>query len=203
MNNKYKNYIIIFLIFIILVASLAIYITYAKYITSISSDTEMGIARWNIKVNNTSITNGSSLSNIITPVFPGTSNIAPNVIAPTAEGYFDINLDATDTDVSLRYTISTSNNENTSVTDLIVSGYSIDGGTRVDVTPANNPISIQNTIAYDAQDKDIDIRIYVKWNDDELQGAEMDNADDTVVTTDDNNKAIMNVDFHIIQIPNS
>lgn len=203
MKINYKNYIIIGLIFIILLASFLLYRTYAKYITSINSDTEMGIARWNIKVNNTSITNGSNFSNIITPVFPGNANIAPNVIAPTAEGYFDINLDATDTDVSLRYTITTSDNENSSVTDLIISGYSIDGGTRVNITPSDTPIAIQNTIAYDALDKDIDIRVYLKWNDDEQAGATMDNADDTDTTTDADNKAIINVDFNIIQIPNS
>lgn len=208
MNKNYKNYIIIFLVLIIIIGGYFLYQTYAKYITSLSSDTDMGIARWNIKINNSNVTNGSNFSNIITPVFTGTQNIAPNVIAPTAEGYFDIELDATNTDVSLRYTITTSENENSAVSDLIISGYSINGGEKQSVTTnqenneENNDFRIENTIAYNSENKVINIRVFLKWNDDPEQGATMNNSDDTQTTTNPNNKAKINVNFNIIQIPN-
>lgn len=200
-----KKYILILsIIIIITIVTLLVFQTYAKYITSVTGDTNTNIAKWNIKINNTNIINGTELNNAITPIFPGSSNIAPNVIAPTAEGYFDITLDATGTDVSLKYTITTSDNEDSAVSDLIVSGYSIDEGQRQSVvlTEENPTFKIEDTIAYDSQDKDISIRIYIKWNDDEQNGATMNNADDTQTTTDTSNKAKINVNFKVIQIPN-
>ena len=66
---------------------------YAKYLTSADGNTSLTIARWNIMVNDLSIKNNTDISNKITPVFPGNDNIASNIIAPTAEGYFDLNFD--------------------------------------------------------------------------------------------------------------
>lgn len=197
MIKNYKNYIIIILILIIITISGILYYTYAKYITSISSDTEISVARWNITVNNENITTGSNFSNIITPVFPGNNNIAPDVIAPTAEGYFDIVLDVSDTDVSLRYTITTSANEDSAVSDLIISGYSINNGERQD--PIGTFV-IEDTIPYDSQNKQQTIRIFLKWNDDANNGAIMNNDDDTNATSNTNNKAKINVNFNIIQL---
>ncbi len=197
MIKDYKNYIIIILVLIVITISGVLYYTYAKYITSISSDTEISVARWNIVVNNQNISTGSQFSNIITPVFPGNSNIASGVIAPTAEGYFDIVLDVSDTDVSLRYTITTSANEDSAVSDLIISGYSVNNGQR------QNPIGtfvIEDTIPYNSQNKQVTIRIFLKWNDDAQSGAVMDNEDDTEATSNSNNKAIINVNFNIIQL---
>ena len=197
MIKNYKNYIIIILILIIITISGILYYTYAKYITSISSDTEISVARWNITVNNENITTGSNFSNIITPVFPGNNNIAPDVIAPTAEGYFDIILDVSNTDVSLRYTITTSPNQDSAVSDLIISGYSINNGERQD--PIGTFV-IEDTIPYDSQNKQQTIRIFLKWNDDANNGAIMNNDDDTNATSNTNNKAKINVNFNIIQL---
>ena len=64
---------------------------YAKYLTSAEGNTKLTIANWNIIVNNLSIKNNTDISNSIVPIFPGTEHIASNIIAPTAEGYFDLN----------------------------------------------------------------------------------------------------------------
>ena len=53
----------------------------------------MAIAKWNILVNNLSIKTNTDISNSIVPVFTGNEHIAKDIIAPTAEGYFDINFD--------------------------------------------------------------------------------------------------------------
>ena len=92
---KEKKYIFILITIIIILTSILIGNTVAKYITSASSNADMNIARWQVLVNNTDITSAASLNNVITPVFPGNNNIASGVIAPTAEGYFDIIIDAT------------------------------------------------------------------------------------------------------------
>ena len=81
---------------------------YAKYLTSAKGNTALTIANWNISVNNLSIKNNTDISNSIVPVFPGNEHIASNIIAPTAEGYFDLNLDFSNADVSFEYEIKLS-----------------------------------------------------------------------------------------------
>ena len=139
MKNSKK---IIFLIIGILIV-LAIFIvvqTYAKYLTSASGDTTMTIARWNILVNNLSIKNNTDISNSIVPVFEKNENIAEDIIAPTSEGYFDLELNFKDADVSFEYEITTSVDENSLVKDLVTTGYSIDDGEKVEFTNLNEPI---------------------------------------------------------------
>ena len=219
MINNYKKYLILsFLISLILTACAFSYFTYAKYVTSISGEAEVSVARWRILVNNQDVSSSSSFSNTIIPTFTGGANVAPNVIAPTAEGYFDILLDATGTDVSLQYEITTSPNVDSAVDDLIISGYSIDGGARQDLTvisndedeeegeeeeTTNNNLMITGTILYNSNDKDISIRVFLKWNDDTNLGATMDNFDDAGAASVSTNKAKVNVNVRVIQLPNS
>ncbi|MEE3343055.1 MAG: hypothetical protein VZS44_03085 [Bacilli bacterium] len=204
MNKIRKFNLLHFAIFIVTItlAIIAIFNSYSKYISSISSNASIGIARWKIEVNNQDISQGSSLTNVITPVFNGDSNIASNVIAPTAEGYFDLDIDASNTDVSFRYEITTSPNAESSVSDLIISGYEIDGGQRQAVSSTSG-FRIENTVAYDAQDKTFSMRVYLKWNDDSDNGAVMDNNADTTVTTTTSSVAKLNVNLRFIQLPTS
>ena len=189
-------------IIIIILLSIIIGNTVAKYITSKSSNADINIARWQVLVNNTDVTSATSLNNIITPVFPGNDNIANGVIAPTAEGYFDILIDASNTDVSLSYEITTSPNDTSIVTDLVMSGYAIDGGTRQEIIPdENGEFKVNGNILYNSQDKDISLRIYLKWNDDENDGAEMDNSDDTSTTQEEESIAKVNVNLKFTQLP--
>ena len=201
MKNK-KIYILLISIIIILL-SIIIRNTVAKYITSKSSDANMNIARWKILINNQDVTSASTLNNVITPIFPGNNNIASGVIAPTAEGYFDIIIDATNTDVSLSYEITTSANEESIVQDLVLSGYSIDEGERQEIIEdENGNFKIQGDIRYNSQDKDITLRVYIKWNDDQETGAIMNNQDDTETTTEEESVAKVNVNLKFTQIPN-
>ena len=201
MNHK-KIYILLIGI-IILLASVIIGNTVAKYVTSASSNADINIARWQVLVNNEDVTSATTLNNIITPVFPGNNNIAQGVIAPSAEGYFDIVIDATNTDVSLRYEVTTSANEESIVQDLVLSGYSIDEGERQEIVEdENGNFKIQGDIRYNSQDKDITLRVYIKWNDDTETGATMTNADDTSTTQEEESVAKVNVNLKFIQIPN-
>ena len=177
--------------------------TYAKYITSADGDANINIARWKIIVNNQDIEQNKELSNVITPVFDGNDNIASNVIAPTAEGYFDILIDASNTDVSLKYEITTSDNADSAVSDLIISGYSIDDSERQQIVSDDGQIKIENEILYNSTDKDIKLRVFLKCNDDETNGATMDNQADTNATKTDTNLAKVNVNLKFIQIPSN
>ena len=177
--KKYKKYLLFLLIILICITTFFIIQTYSKYLSSAEGETSISIAKWNIKVNNLSVTNNTNLSSAIVPVFPGNENIASNIIAPTAEGYFDLALDFEDTDVSFNYTISTTVSEDSPVKDFAIIGYSMDNGERIDFTDDNNTIS--EDILLNSNITNRSIRVYVKWIDDESQT--MDNKADTLATT--------------------
>ncbi len=179
MKNSKK---ILLLIICILICLLVYFLvqTYAKYLSSASGDTSMKIARWNILVNSLSIKNNTDISNSIVPVFPGNENIAENIIAPTAEGYFDLDFDFTDADVSFKYEITTSVDENSPVKDIVTTGYSIDDGQKIEFSNFNENIS--DTILLNSNITKRKLRIFVKWNDDEATQT-MTNTDDTLSTT--------------------
>lgn len=181
MKNVKK--IIILIICLSLCISLILLVQiYAKYLTSATGSTNIPIAKWNILVNNQSIKDSPDISNSIQPVFPGNDNIASNIIAPTAEGYFDLNFDFTDTDVSFKYTIKLSSNPESSVTDLVATGYSVDNGNKIEFDNYNEEIS--DTILLTDSIDTRSIRVYVLWNDN-TDTSNMNNIDDTISTKSD------------------
>lgn len=194
----YKKLILIIsaLLFLIFSAFLITEI-YAKYLSSASGNASIPISRWNILVNNTSIKETPDISAKISPTFPGNDNIASNIIAPTAEGYFDLNFDFKDVDVSFKYDIKVSADENSVVKDIIATGYSIDGGERVQLENSND--SISDTIRLTDEISSREIRIYVMWNDDP-DTSSMNNIDDTESTLVSYSSAVLNVSVSFTQI---
>lgn len=202
-DRTHKKILFCFSCIFLIISLSVIKSTFAKYITSADGDANIDIARWKILVNNQDVVQNKELSNVITPVFDGNDNIASNVIAPTAEGYFDILIDASNTDVSLKYEVTTSDNDESAVSDLIISGYSIDDGERQQVASDVGQVKVENQILYNSEDKDVKLRVYLKWNDDDTNGATMDNAADTTATKTEGNLAKVNVNLKFIQIPNN
>lgn len=194
--KNYKKSIVLLAIFFTFLTIFLILQTYAKYISSASGETSISIAKWNIKVNNKSIKTDTNISSTIAPVFPGNENIASNILAPTAEGYFDLNFDFTDADVSFKYTITSSIAENSPVKDFVISGYSIDNGERIEFEDYSNN-SISEDILLSSNIKNRSIRIFLKWIDDD--SASMSNEEDTIATTS-STPAICNVNINFTQI---
>ena len=181
MDKINKKFTILIIGLILLTILLGFALIYAKYISSAYGNTKMAIARWDIKVNNLSIKNNTNISNTLKPIFPGNSNIAANIIAPTAEGYFDLNFDFTGADVSFKYEITPSVDSSSSVKDLVATGYSIadnggEFGNRVNLENYNDKIS--DTVLLNSPVKKRTIRIYILWNDDETS-QEMSDDEDT------------------------
>lgn len=168
--------------------------TYAKYVNNVNGEANLTIARWKILVNNEDITTGSLAQEVITPVFSGTDYIKSDVIAPTSTGYFDIIIDAKDTDVSFNYTITVNTSSESSVTDLVTTGYSINDGEVINFENYNE--NITGTIDYNTIDITT-IRVYVMWNDSDSNN--MDNNADTIAATDEESKALLNVSLSFIQ----
>ena len=177
-----KNKIILLLAFLSLFTCIYfIQDTYAKYLTKASTDVTGRVARWNIEVNDTVIKNNSTLTNLITPNFSGTTHIAPNVIAPTVTGSFELEIDSTNVDVSYTYTISIERNEDLS--DFIVTGYKVDNGSIINVDTSVETPSITNDVLLSDTQRVHTITVYIGWNDNETT-QNMDNQEDTEVTVD-------------------
>lgn len=194
----YKKIILIIIALIFLITTtLLITQVYAKYISSATGNASIPISRWNIIVNDTQIKNNSDISSKIIPVFPGNENIASNIIAPTAEGYFDLNFLFEDVDVSFKYEITITPAEESAVKDLVATGYSIDNGEKVEFTDYNSPITDTINLADNITKRNI--RVFVKWNDD-INSATMDNAADTASTSLPENSAIFNVKIAFSQV---
>lgn len=145
--------------------------TYGKYLTSAEANAELTIARWSILVNNQDIVNNSNFSEVVVPTFNGTTNINSNVIAPTSTGYFDLLINANDTDVSFTYTISLDTSD-CIVSDLTITGYTI-GNTHYTYDGSD----ISNDILLTDTNKTVSIRFDVEWTDG--TGETMNNAADT------------------------
>ena len=167
----------------------------AKYITAADETANISIARWKILVNDEDIRDENTVNTVINPVFLGNDNIAENIIAPTSEGYFDLIIDAREADVSFKYKISMSVNQNSSVKDLVASKYVVNGGEPITMDINNQ--TIENTVLYGNNNSTINIRVYIVWNDGD--GSLMDNSADTLATTS-GNSAMMNVSLNFTQV---
>ena len=189
-----KKYILLILSFVSLYVTVCLASeTYAKYISSATSTASSSIARWRILVNDDDISVGATSTTLITPEFQGSADISSNVIAPNAEGYFDLVLDATNVDVSFRYTITVEPNENSPVSELVATKYAINGSEPVNYAEGVN--TLEGNVSLSETNRTINIRIYIKW-DDSLNL--MTNAQDTN-TTVGNQSGLLDVTVYAIQ----
>lgn len=190
-----KKKVILLVVLSILLCLFFVQESFAKYITEANETANMSIARWKILVNNEDIRDENTVNAVINPVFPGNDNIAENIIAPTSEGYFDLIIDAREADVSFKYKITLSVNEDSSVRDLVATKYVINDGEEIALDSSNQVI--ENTILHRDNTGTINIRVYIVWNDGD--GASMDNSEDTSATIS-SNSAMMNVSLNFTQV---
>lgn len=193
--KNYKKILFFICIIVICITLVLIVNTYAKYLSSANSSSSINVARWNIKVNNKSIIDSSDITDVIEPVFPGNDYIAANIIAPTAEGYFDLNFDFSNVDVSFNYIISANVNENSDVKDFIVTGYSIDNGELVNLNDNSTNVFSEDIFQKD-NIQNRKIRIYIMWDDSSTSS--MDNLSDTSVAN--TGKALFDVNITFTQL---
>ena len=169
--------------------------TYAKYVTAASGNADISISRWNIKLNDFDITSGSNFSSAIIPTFNGTDYIAADIIAPGAEGQFDITIDGSETDTAYSLDFAIGVSDQSDVKDLIITKYTI-GDDLTEYTYDGNLITNFNL----TDEKNITYHFFVKWNDDDLTET-MNNSDDTTAAVN-NGKAVMDINVKVTQLVN-
>lgn len=191
MNNKRKAVFFVALISLLYCITF-MQDTYAKYVSSAVENAELTIARWSILINDQDVVNESNFTDTITPVFAGTTNIKSDVIAPTAEGYFELVLNGENTDVSFQYTISIDTTD-CEIDDLKISRYTING-TQYTYTPGSDIVG--NILLTDASQV-ATVRFYVTW-DDAAATQTMDNAADTAASLEETTS--FTVDVNLLQL---
>lgn len=164
--------------------------TYSRYIVDTTSNIELSFANWQILVNETDITNGTSSNIEITPIIEESNNIKNNTIAPSSKGYFDILVNPTNVEMSFNYTVNIRLlNEN--MPDILISKYAIldetyvEGNTIETNTIENNEIT--GSLLYDNKTnnftfKPFTIRIYFEWY--EGENEQMNDEADTQIAID-------------------
>ena len=180
MKKSDKIFIIVFIGIVTFSLLYLFQASYAKYRRQATGDIQARIASWNIKVNNETIINKTTLTSDIIPVIDTNPYVKEDVIAPGTTGYFDIIINATNVDVDFTYTITLSVDEDTPLYDLVFTKYT-QGGTEY-------PFLTANTITGDLVKNtgNTSLRIYFKWNDDSTNI--MDNAEDTSYASDENHE---------------
>ena len=98
--------------------------TYSRYVASTTGDINTSFSKWQILVANTDITNNNNSTIAISPIMEENANIAEDVVAPSSKGYFDIDIDPTNVDVSFSYRINLEM-QNNDLPDLIITKYAI------------------------------------------------------------------------------
>ena len=161
--------------------------TYSRYATGTTSNIDMSFAKWQILVNNQDITNQNNSSISFVPTIEANQNTRTNTIAPTSKGYFDININPENVDVSFRYQIGLSI-DNEDIPDLIITKYAIldenyqEGDDITYTTLMNNTITDEmlfNNSTENFSFEPFTVRIYFEWLEDENEL--MDNDADTEI----------------------
>lgn len=161
--------------------------TYSRYIVDATGNVEALFAKWQILVNENDITNGLDSSIDFEPVIDENDYVASNVLAPSSTGYFDIDIDPSNVELSFKYTIDiTIEDEN--IPDLIITKYSIIPDSYIEGDPIDVINLAEGTITNDLTfDKEIEsfqfepftIRVYFEWYDGE--GELMNDEDDSLI----------------------
>ncbi len=82
--------------------------TYAKYMTEVNVDANEQIGKWLIKVNEQNIATNNQVETftINQLTYNSSNNVLAGKIAPGLEGYFEINIDASESSVAIIYNVT-------------------------------------------------------------------------------------------------
>lgn len=186
---------LLFILLVLIIISLRT--SFAKYKKEINGNVSANIANWNIKVNEEYIRGKKTLNNNIVPTFLGDENTKAGVVAPGSVGYFDLNINASEVDVSFNYLINISVSQDSLLKDLIVTDYILNPDTNSNKIPYSDT-GISGVII--KNNPSTSFRIFIKWKDDNVQVH--DNIYDTKIGSTTGAKAKLNVNINFSQKKN-
>ena len=172
--------------------------TYSRYVASSTGNVEVEFAKWQILVNETDISTNNTSNITFEPTIEKNENVADNKMAPSSTGYFDIEIDPTNVDVSFKYSIDLDiDNEN--IPDLVITKYTIipESQTDKDVVVYNSLENnkLENILTYNNSPfEKFTIRVYFQWyeGENELMSDEIDTQ---IANTDTTFKINASINF--------
>lgn len=174
---KKKRLLVVITVLLLLFGSYFLYQdAYAKYRKKVIQNVDISLANWDIKLNNESIAGKDTISSTVIPTFETNEYMAEGVLAPGASGYFDIEIDATDVDVSFNYELTVAVADQEKYPDIVAYGYTIDPDNNTDISDISGAIITGDIVHNTPLTK---LRIYIKWDDSSTNA--MDNAADTAL----------------------
>ena len=151
--------------------------TYALLQSETNSSIVQEIGKWNIKLNESDITNGLSQEVVIDNFSVDENvNVKSGKIAPGVTGSLEIVLDPVDTQVAVRFDVSFESIEDEQIE--LVSIEKIDGTSEIVKTGANTYSGIMNLSEITNKTAKTTIKIVIKW-----ENNEDNNESDTIIGT--------------------
>ncbi|MGI6329675.1 MAG: hypothetical protein ACOXZR_02300 [Bacilli bacterium] len=170
--------------------------TYSRYVVDATSNIEVPLAKWQILINNTDITNDSQSELTLIPIIEENIHVAPDVLAPSSTGYIDIDIDPSNVEVSFLYKIKLEL-ENEEIPDLKITNYALydesfnEENDELELLEIDEE-EITNTMFYNKEEEEFyfqpfTIRIYFEWyeGEEELMDDEMDSEIGFLATDED------------------
>ena len=140
--------------------------TYALFQNEANAELEIPIAKWNIELNETDITNGLTEEIIINDFeVVKDVNVKEGKIAPGMYGMVDLTLDPKDTDVSVKYNITLADIGDQPIS--LVSVELIDGNSTLIRTAEDMYTGVMNLSNIKNDTAEVTVRISVLWENDE------------------------------------
>lgn len=176
-KNIKKLFIILTLVFLI-ITIYKIVETYSLFQSESDATVELPIAKWNIELNETDITNGLSEEIIINDFsVVEDANVKEGKIAPGMYGMVDLTLDPIDTDVSVKYEITLGDIGDQPI--RLQSVQLVSGNSTLIRTDEDKYTGIMNLQNIKNNTATVTIRITVLWENDENN-----NETDTLIGTE-------------------
>ena len=165
-----KKIILLIMCIISLFITIAvIFSTYSRYAQDANANLELTVGKWKIKLNDMDVTQNNTYNfEIKDLIITENENVISGKIAPGLLGYFDINIDPTDTNVSVRYnlTINTQVLENSNIKIVEISETSGNTLIRTDENTYTGVILLEDI----KKGNQNTIRIKVAWENLETEG---------------------------------
>ena len=193
-----KKILLILALLWFIISFLIIRITYAKYLSSIDSNANIGISAWKIKLNTQDVLQNNDFSQNLELNFPGNEYYSEDTIVPGALGYFDLAIDTSEVNLAVRFKITATNATNSDVSELKIIGYSYPGQQNNITYLENGANEVQSSAASSVNSSTI--RVYVSWNDDS-NTENLNDVQDTQIALN-NGKAIVSVNVLFEQLVN-
>lgn len=100
-----KKYIMVAAPFFLLIGVITLSVTYALFESSKKFDTQVDIAKWQVKVNQSLIEGHSSTFTVDNVDWESSPYVVEGKAAPGLSGYFDIEIDPNQNETSIRYDV--------------------------------------------------------------------------------------------------